>query len=56
MSERMLHSAMCLCMGKCPGFEALGLWDLINYVRNELDVEYAIVHLCADDGDAFWRD
>ena len=31
---------------------------MINYVRNELDVEYAIVHpqLCVDDGDAFWRD
>jgi len=49
---------MCFCTGKCPGFEKLDLWDLINYVRNELDVEYAIVHpqLCVDDGDAFWRD
>lgn len=49
---------MCFCTGKCLGFEALDLWDLINYVRNELDVEYAIVHpqLCVDDGDAFWRD
>jgi heterodisulfide reductase subunit A-like polyferredoxin len=49
---------MCICTGQCPGFEKLDLWSLINYVRNELDVEYAIVHpqLCVDDGDAFWRD
>lgn len=48
----------CICTGNCPGFDSLKLWDLINYVRNELDVEYAIVHpqLCVDDGDAFWRD
>lgn len=48
----------CICTGNCPGFDKLKLWDLINYVRNELDVEYAIVHpqLCVDDGDAFWRD
>jgi heterodisulfide reductase subunit A-like polyferredoxin len=48
----------CICTGNCPGFDSLKLWDLINYVRNELDVQYAIVHpqLCVDDGDAFWRD
>jgi len=59
MSEQQLpRFVMCFCTGKCPGFEKLDLWDLINYVRNELDVEYAIVHpqLCVDDGDAFWRD
>lgn len=57
MSE-LPRFVMCICTGQCPGFEALNLWDLINYVRNELDVEYAIVHpqLCVDDGDAFWRD
>jgi heterodisulfide reductase subunit A-like polyferredoxin len=49
---------MCICTGQCPGFDKLDLWALINYVRNELDVEYAIVHpqLCVDDGDRFWRD
>lgn len=58
MSEELPRFVMCFCTGKCPGFEKLDLWDLINYVRNELDVEYAIVHpqLCVDDGDAFWRD
>ncbi|KYH36670.1 MAG: hypothetical protein AYL29_012350 [Candidatus Bathyarchaeota archaeon B24] len=31
---------------------------MINFVRNELDVEHAIVHpqLCVDDGDRFWND
>lgn len=49
---------MCICTGQCPGFEKLNLWELINYVRGELDVEYAIVHpqLCVEDGDNFWRD
>ena len=58
MSDQLPRFVLCFCTGKCPGFEKLDLWDLINYVRNELDVEYAIVHpqLCVDDGDAFWRD
>jgi heterodisulfide reductase subunit A-like polyferredoxin len=49
---------MCICTGECPGFSKLDLWKLINFIRNELDVEYAIVHpqLCVDDGDRFWRD
>jgi len=49
---------MCICTGQCPGFASLNLWELINYVRGELDVEYAIVHpqLCVDDGDRFIHD
>jgi len=36
----------------------LDLWKLVNFGRNELSVEYAIVHpqLCVTDGDNFWRD
>ena len=58
VEEQLPRFVMCICTGQCPGFEKLNMWDLINYVRNELDVEYAIVHpqLCVDDGDAFWRD
>ena len=59
MSERKLpRFIMCFCTGECPGFAKLELWKLINFVRNELDVEYAIVHpqLCVDDGDRFLRD
>lgn len=49
---------MCICTGECPGFASLELWKLVNRVRNELNVEYAVVHpqLCVDDGDRFWRD
>jgi heterodisulfide reductase subunit A-like polyferredoxin len=49
---------MCICTGECPGFAQLNLWELVNRVRRELDVEYAIVHpqLCVDDGDRFWQD
>jgi heterodisulfide reductase subunit A-like polyferredoxin len=59
MSERSLpRFIMCICTGECPGFAKLNLWKFINFVRNELNVEYAIVHpqLCVDDGDRFWRD
>jgi heterodisulfide reductase subunit A-like polyferredoxin len=58
MSGRSLpRFIMCICTGECPGFAKLDLWKFINFVRNELDVEYAIVHpqLCVDDGDRFWR-
>ncbi|MBC7264459.1 MAG: hypothetical protein H5T64_08910 [Chloroflexi bacterium] len=57
MSEKP-RFVMCICTGECPGFSKLDLWRLINYVRTELGVEYAIVHpqLCVDDGDRFWRD
>jgi heterodisulfide reductase subunit A-like polyferredoxin len=49
---------MCICTGECPGFKGLDLWRLVNYARNELDLEYVIVHpqLCVDDGDRFWSD
>lgn len=49
---------MCICTGQCPGFSSLNLWELINTVRGEMPVEYAIVHpqLCVDDGDRFIKD
>jgi heterodisulfide reductase subunit A-like polyferredoxin len=59
MSEKNLpRFIMCFCTGECPGFAKLELWKLINFVRNELDVEYAVVHpqLCVDDGDRFLKD
>lgn len=48
---------MCYCTGECPGFQSLNLWQLVNRTRNELDVEFAIVHpqLCVDDGERFWE-
>jgi len=47
-----------MCTGQCPGFAKLDMWSLINCVRNEMDVEYAVIHpqLCVDDGDNFLRD
>lgn len=48
---------MCYCTGECPGFQSLNLWQLVNRVRNEMEVEFAIVHpqLCVDDGERFWK-
>jgi heterodisulfide reductase subunit A-like polyferredoxin len=49
---------MCVCTGKCPGFEKMDIWDFINRVRIELPVEFGIIHpqLCEEDGDRFLAD
>lgn len=49
---------MCVCTGKCPGFQKMDIWDFINQVRVELPVEYAFIHpqLCEEDGDRFLAD
>jgi len=53
-----LRFVLCVCGGNCPGFSNLNIWDFVNRVRNELPVEYAIVHsmLCDEDGDRFLAD
>lgn len=63
MSEEELEQPlpgfiMCVCTGKCPGFQAMDIWDFINQVRVELPVEYAFIHpqLCEEDGDRFLAD
>ncbi len=57
MAERP-RFIMCNCTGECPGFQNMNFWRLLNYVRNELPSEYAVIHpqLCVDDGDRFWAD
>jgi len=49
---------LCVCTGKCPGFEEMDIWDLINQTRIELPVEYGFIHpqLCEEDGDRFLAD
>lgn len=59
MEEKQLPGfIMCVCTGKCPGFQAMDIWDFINQVRVELPVEYAFIHpqLCEEDGDRFLSD
>lgn len=58
MNEELPGFIMCVCTGKCPGFQAMDIWDFINQVRAELPVEYAVIHpqLCEEDGDHFWAD
>jgi heterodisulfide reductase subunit A-like polyferredoxin len=59
MEERELPGfIMCVCTGKCPGFQAMDIWDFINQVRVELPVEYGFIHpqLCEEDGDRFLND
>ena len=49
---------MCVCTGKCPGFEKMDIWDFINRVRVELPVQFGMIHpqLCEEDGDRFLAD
>lgn len=49
---------MCVCTGKCPGFEKMDVWDFINTIRMILPVEYGIIHpqLCEQDGDRYLED
>lgn len=49
---------MCVCTGKCPGFEKMDIWDFVNRARIELPVEYGFIHpqLCEEDGDRFLAD
>ena len=56
--EKKYGIVMCVCTGKCPGFQAMDIWDFINQVRVELPVEYGFIHplLCEEDGDRFWAD
>jgi heterodisulfide reductase subunit A-like polyferredoxin len=59
MEEKQLPGfIMCVCTGKCPGFQDMDIWDFINQVRVELPVEYGFIHpqLCEEDGDRFLAD
>lgn len=58
MEARRPGLVMCVCTGKCPGFEKLDIWDFINQVRVELPVEFGMIHpqLCEEDGDRFLAD
>jgi heterodisulfide reductase subunit A-like polyferredoxin len=49
---------LCNCTGECPGFKDMNFWQLLNFIRNELESEYAILHpqLCMDDGERFLVD
>ncbi|MHA1780063.1 MAG: hypothetical protein ACTSYL_04240 [Candidatus Thorarchaeota archaeon] len=55
MSETCPTFIMCVCTGKCPGFEKMDIWDFINTVRMALPVQYGVVHpqLCEEDGDRY---
>ena len=58
MAEQRPGLLMCVCTGKCPGFEKMDIWDFINRARVELPVEYGAIHpqLCEVDGDRFLAD
>ena len=49
---------LCNCTGECPGFKDMNFWQVLNFIRNELNSEYAVLHpqLCVDDGDRFFQE
>ncbi len=57
-NKKEIGFIMCVCTGKCPGFEKMDMWDFVNRVRIELPVEYGFIHpqLCEEDGDRFFDD
>ncbi|MGQ9619321.1 MAG: hypothetical protein ACUVUG_10225 [Candidatus Aminicenantia bacterium] len=56
--DKRVKFIMCNCTGECPGFKDMNFWSLLNFVRNELDVDYAVLHpqLCVEDGERFMED
>lgn len=58
MEKERYGFIMCVCTGKCPGFQAMDICDFINQVIVELPVEYGFIHpqLCEEDGDRFLAD
>jgi heterodisulfide reductase subunit A-like polyferredoxin len=58
MADELPGLIMCVCTGKCPGFNKMDIWDFINRARVELPVEYGFIHpqLCEEDGDRFLSD
>lgn len=49
---------MCFCTGSCPSMLNIDVWEVANYIRLELPVQYVTNHpmLCApEDGHAFLR-
>jgi heterodisulfide reductase subunit A-like polyferredoxin len=58
MSSEKPAFIMCVCTGKCPGFEKMDIWDFINTVRMLLPVQHGIIHpqLCEEDGDRYLED
>ena len=58
LSSKKPAFIMCVCTGKCPGFEKMDVWDFINTVRMVLPVEHGIIHpqLCEVDGDRYLED
>jgi heterodisulfide reductase subunit A-like polyferredoxin len=49
---------LCNCTGECPGFKDMNFWQVLNFIRNELNSEYAVLHpqLCVEDGDRFFQE
>ena len=49
---------LCNCTGECPGFKDMNFRQVLNFIRNELNSEYAVLHpqLCVDDGDRFFQE
>jgi len=48
---------MCVCLGTCPSFQGMNIFEVLNTVRKEQLVDFVALHpqLCADDGDEFLK-
>ncbi len=46
---------LCVCQGTCPSFEKENIYEIANYIRKDIGMDFVAIHcqLCADDGDRF---
>ena len=46
---------LCVCMGTCPSFQKMNVFEVLNEIRREKLVDFVGLHpqLCADDGDKY---
>lgn len=48
---------LCVCLGSCPSFGKMDIFEILNRARKEKLIDWVGIHpqLCADDGDEYLK-
>ena len=48
---------LCNCLGTCPSFDNMNVFEVVNRLRREKVVDFVGIHpqLCSDDGEVFLK-
>ena len=48
---------LCVCLGTCPSFEKMDIFEILNRARREKLIDWVGIHpqLCAEDGDEYLK-